>query len=94
MDRPGHNKVSLFVGTEVEHTPAVGLKTLFVVGVQPVELIDAAYTAHKCTHIYFGANASFGPDGTDQYGEPWDKMISHCLKKDYLCTLDFDSSDT
>ena len=94
MDRPGHNKVSLFVGTEVEHTPAFGLKTLFVVGIQPVELIDAAYTAHKCTHIYFGANASFGPDGTDQYGPPWDKMISHCLKKGYLCTLDFDVADT
>jgi hypothetical protein len=94
MDRPGHNKVSLFVGTEVEHTPAYGQKTLFVVGVQPVELIKAAYVAHKCTHIYFGANQSFGPDGTDQYGPPWDEMISYCLKKGYLCTLDFDASDT
>jgi hypothetical protein len=94
MDRPGHNKVSLFVGTEVEHTPAYGQKTLFVVGVQPVELIEAAYVAHKCTHIYFGANQSFGPDGTDQYGPPWDEMISYCLKKGYLCTLDFDASDT
>ena len=94
MDRPGHNNISLFVGTEVEHTPAFGLKTLFVVGVQPVELIEAAYTAHKCTHIYFGANQSFGPDGTDQYGPPWDQMITHCLKKNYLCTLDFDVSDT
>lgn len=94
MNREGHNTASLFVGTEVEHTPAFGLKTLFVVGIQSVELIQAAYTAHKCTHIYFGANASFGPDGTDQYGEPWDQMITHFLKKNYLCTLDFDSSDT
>ena len=94
MNREGHNNASLFVGTEVEHTPAFGLKTLFVVGIQSVELIEAAYTAHKCTHIYFGANASFGPDGTNEYGLPWDQMITHFLKKGYLCTLDFDSSDT
>ena len=91
MNREGHNKASLFVGTEVEHTPAYGLKTLFVVGVQPVELIEAAYVAHKCTHIYFGANQSFGTDST---GPGWDQMITHFLKKNYLCTLDFDSSDT
>lgn len=91
MNREGHNKASLFVGTEVEHTPAYGLKTLFVVGVQPVELIEAAYVAHKCAHIYFGANQSFGTDGTDP---SWDQMITHFLKKNYLCTLDFDSSDT
>lgn len=94
MNREGHNSASLFVGTEVEHTPAYGLKTLFVVGIQSNELIEAAYVAHKCTHIYFGANQSFGPDGTDQYGLPWDQMITHFLKKGYLCTLDFDSSDT
>ena len=32
MDREGHNGVNYFVGTEVERTPAHGLKTLFVVG--------------------------------------------------------------
>ena len=47
MNRVGHNNVSLFVGTEVEHTPAFGLKTLFVVGIQPTELIEAAYIAYK-----------------------------------------------
>lgn len=94
MNREGHKNVWLFVGTEVEHTPAHGLKTLFVVGFQPSELIEAAYTAHKCTHIYFGANQSFAPDGTDSYSEPWDAMISHFLKKNYLCTLDFDVADT
>ena len=94
MNRAGHNQASLFVGTEVEHTPAYGLKTLFVVGVQPVELIEAAYIAHKCQHIYFGANQSFSPDGTDQYDQPWDQMISYFLKKHRRCTLDFDVSDT
>lgn len=93
MDRPGHNNASIFVGTEVEHTPAFGLKTLFVVGIQSVELIEAAYTAHKCEHIYFGANQSFAPDSLDYY-KSWDEMISHFLKKDRLCTLDFDAVDT
>jgi hypothetical protein len=94
MNREGHNNASIFVGTEVEHTPAFGLKTLFVVGVQSVELIEAAYIAHKCEHIYFGANQSFAPDGTVLYHKPWDDMVSHFLKKDRLCTLDFDVADT
>jgi hypothetical protein len=93
MNREGHKNASIFVGTEVEHTPAFGLKTLFVVGVQSVELIEAAYIAHKCEHIYFGANQSFAPDSLDYY-KPWDEMISHFLKKDRLCTLDFDAVDT
>ena len=50
MDRPGHNSVSLFVGTEVEHSPAYGQKTLFVIDIQPQELIEAAVVVHKCTH--------------------------------------------
>ena len=94
MNRPGHNTASIFVGTEVEYTPAYGLKTLFVVGVQPVDLIEAAYIAHQCQHIYFGANQSFGPDGTSMYHEPWDEMIGYFLKKNRRCTLDFDVSDT
>lgn len=94
MNRSGHNSASLFVGTEVEHSPAYGLKTLFVVGVQSVGEIEDAYLSYKCEHIYFGANQSFGPDGTDHYGKPWDEMIGYFLKKNYLCTLDFDSSDT
>ena len=93
MNREGHKNASIFVGTEVEHTPAFGLKTLFVVGVQSVELIEAAYIAHQCEHIYFGANQSFAPDSLDYY-KSWDEMISHFLKKDRLCTLDFDAVDT
>ena len=59
MNRNGHNTAQLFVGTEIEFTPAHGQKTLFVVGIQPKELIEVAMIAHKCTHIYFGANQSF-----------------------------------
>jgi hypothetical protein len=91
MDRPGHNNASIFVGTEVEHTPAFGLKTLFVVGIQSVELIEAAYIAHKCEHIYFGANASFPRiDTNDSAWTVWENMIHPFLSRGYLCTLDID----
>jgi hypothetical protein len=93
MDRAGHHNVSLFVGTEVEHTPAYGLKTLFVVDIQSIELIEAAYIAHQCEHIYFGANQSFVPNGTKNYFVLWEEMITYFLKKDRLCTLDFDVSN-
>jgi len=93
MNRDGHNNVSLFAGTEIEYTPAYGLKTLFVVGAQSVELIEAAYIAYKCEHIYFGANQSFAPDGTADFFSPWESLIFHFLKKNYLCTLDFDVSN-
>ena len=32
--------VRFFVGNEVEHTPAYGMRTLFVVGVQPTNEIQ------------------------------------------------------
>jgi len=91
MNREGHKNVSIFVGTEVEHTPAFGLKTLFVVGIQSVELIEAAYIAHKCEHIYFGANASFPAIGTnDSEWTVWENMIHPFLSRGYVCTLDID----
>lgn len=91
MDRPGHHNINLFVGTEVEHTPAFGKKTLFVVGIQDIELIEAAYIAHRCEHIYFGANQSFPElETNNSQWHDWDEMIFYFLKKDYLCTLDID----
>jgi len=91
MDRPGHNNASIFVGTEVEHTPAFGLKTLFVVGIQNIEIIEAAYIAHKCEHIYFGANASFPHIGTNSSEwTVWENMIHPFLSRGYVCTLYID----
>ncbi len=46
MNRQGHTNTKLFVGIEVEHTPAYNQKTLFVVGVQDKDLIEAAAIAH------------------------------------------------
>lgn len=93
MDRPGHKNISLFVGTEVEHSPVIGHKTLFVVGIQPYELILAAAVAHKCSHIYFGANQSFPKLDTNSADWIlWENMIHPFLTEGYWCTLDLDVS--
>jgi hypothetical protein len=99
MDRPGHENVKFFVGTEVEHSPAFGMKTLFVVGIQPVEAIHAWAVAHKCDHIYFGANQSFPKlDVNNTEWKPWENMIGFMLQSGfggghrYTCTLDLDVS--
>jgi len=94
MDRPGHSNTKLFVGTEVEHSPTYGQKTLFVVGVQESDLIEATVIAHKCTHVYFGANQSF-PNGrtTSSDWTRWENMIFPFLARGYWCTLDIDVNE-
>ena len=90
MNREGHEDVKFFYGTEVEHTPAFGKKTLFVVGLQTAD--DIAAHMQGCEHIYFGANQSFpNPDTNDaEAWKPWEDMIRGFLDRDYLCTLDID----
>ena len=98
MIREGHEQVNFFVGTEVEHTPAFGLLTMFVVGVHSEDAIIQALDTHYAlggkpiTHIYFGANQSFpNPDINDAaVWKQWENMIVSCLQKGYLCTLDID----
>lgn len=95
MDRPGHEDTKFFVGTEVEHTPAYGMRTLFVVGVQNTAEIHANALAHNCEHIYFGANQSFPANGTADW-KSWEDMIGTMLRSGlgnnhyYMCTLDLD----
>lgn len=79
-------RVTYFVGDEVEHTPAHMLKTLFVVGVMASEEITDIATKHECDHVYFGANQSF--DG-ENIGE-WVRQIEHVLRLGYKATLDLD----
>jgi hypothetical protein len=81
--------VKYFVGNEVERTPAYGMRTLFVTGIQPVDEIEWWYNEEKCEHIFFGANHSFNPI-VDDYDSwlPWEDMIYYFLKKDILCSLD------
>jgi hypothetical protein len=90
MNREGHENIKFFYGTEVEHTPALGKKTLFVVGVQNVD--DIAANIQGCEHIYFGANQSFPNINTTDYVKwsQWENMILYFLQKGYLCTLDID----
>lgn len=79
------DNVQFFTGVEVEHTPAFGMKTLFVTGVQTVE--DIAANLQGCEHIFFGANHSFNPKEYDSWKQ-WEDMIYFFLKKEYLCSLD------
>lgn len=94
--------VDFFFGTEVEHSPAYGMKTLFVVGVKdPAEILRIAGETQEyldetqCVkHIYFGANMSFphiAYDDAEQW-KAWESMIQTCLDAGYWCTLDFDVS--
>jgi len=102
MNRPEHDDAKFFVGTEVEHTPAYGKKTLFVIGVQDyhkiLELVVDSQshldTNQRIEHVYFGANMSFPKlsvnDGAGW--APWESMIYAVLEHDILCTLDIDIS--
>jgi hypothetical protein len=103
MNREGHNNVKFFTGTEVEHTPTHGQKTLFVVGLQDANEIlkilsdYREYTDHSkhITHVYFGANMSFPASirtNDAVFWNPWESMIRKCLDAGYTCTLDIDVS--
>lgn len=95
MHREGHDNIDFFTGTEVEHTPAHGMKTLFVVGVHdPFEVIKQA-RINGVDHIYFGANQSFPSLDTKDLNDvavwfEWTSMIFRCLSEKFLCTLDLD----
>ena len=79
--------INFFVGTEIEHTPAFGMKTLFVTGVQSSPDIQARALAYECKHLFFGANHSFNPTANEEW-KAWEDMICLFLKSGYLCTLD------
>jgi hypothetical protein len=87
--------IKFFIGKEVEHTPAFGLNTLFVTGVQPVQEIQDwlddfnSYEdkSKHIEHIFFGANHSFNPQTYEEH-KAWEEMIFFFLAKDYLCSLD------
>ena len=78
--------VVFFTGIEIEHTPAYGKETLFVVGVQPTAQITARLNKPG-QHIFFGANHSFNPQTADEWKE-WENMITHYLDMGYWCSLD------
>lgn len=85
--------VEYFVGTEVEHTPQFGKRTLFVVGIKnPEDIMDMA-DENGCGHVYLGANMSFNvTDNTESQWAPWEAMAFPLLEKGYWVTLDIDST--
>ena len=92
MIRAGHDKVTFFTGIEVEHTPAFGKTTLFVVGVQDSQIVLQEAKNNDCEHIYFGADQSFPAlDKNDgDAWRDWEIMVQDCLEAGWLCTLDLD----
>jgi hypothetical protein len=80
------DNVVFFEGIEVEHTPAFGMHTLFVTGVQSTSEITPRLRKPG-QHIFFGANHSFNPTTRDEWKD-WETMIEHYLKQGYLCSLD------
>ena len=92
MIRDGHEEVGFFIGTEVEHTPAFGCRTLFVVGVQDSQIVQQEAKNNDCDHLYFGANQSFPSlevNDADEWRD-WEVMVQDCLEAGWLCTLDLD----
>jgi len=87
------DSVEFFTGWEVEKTPAFGMNTLFVTGLQPADNIIDLYDRNKCEHIFFGANHSFQPGEDYAEWEQWERMIAYFLDNNYLCTLDIPLSE-
>jgi hypothetical protein len=100
MNRPEHDNTKFFIGTEVEHTPAYGKKTLFVIGVQDyhdiLEIVVDSQShldaSQHIEHVYFGANMSFPKLSVNDGASwaPWETMIYAVLEHNILCTLDID----
>ena len=80
-----NSNVNFFTGVEVEHTPAYGMETLFVTGLQETSTIQDYLEQSKSKHIFFGANHSFNDR---VFVEEWIEMIEGFLKQGYWCSLD------
>jgi hypothetical protein len=91
LDTSERKATTYFIGTEVENTAMKGERTLFVVGVRPVDEIVAQLNKvgrNDIRHIYLGTSQSFTPQSYDDW-KAWDKMIMGLLGLNYWVTLDF-----
>lgn len=88
LNTDSRQMVDYFVGTEVENTAMKGERTLFVVGIKPVEEIVQLCEQENVRHIYFGTSQSFHPHSPYDWAA-WNDMIKPLLIKDYWVTLDF-----
>jgi hypothetical protein len=80
--------VIYFTGFEVEHTVMFGQKTLFVVGIQPVQEVIARANDNDCQHIYLGTSQCFKPTSAEDW-KAWDALITPLLDAGLWVTLDF-----
>ena len=88
MIRQGHESADFFFGEEVEHTPALGRQTLFVIGYHTAEEIEAKLEIPRTVdHIFFGANDSYRPKTTQDY-VGWESVIETFLDRGFWCSLD------
>jgi hypothetical protein len=85
------DSITFFTGVEVEKTPAFGMKTLFVTGVQDYYEIKQHVINEGIEHIFFGANHSYKPVAADEF-ETWDLMIRAFTDQDIICSLDIPST--
>lgn len=93
-DNGSADQVVYFIGNEVEHTPAFGMRTLFVTGLQLILDIEhqlSRVNRKDIKHIFFGANHSFNPQTKEEW-DAWEIMIQHFLDTGYLCSLDIPMS--
>lgn len=85
-----------FTGVEVENSPAKGMNTLFVVGIQPVETILEVSIRENIKHIYIGANMSLHGVKYDDFNEwlKWNQMIDKLLEFSHVeyVTVDIELS--
>jgi len=81
--------ITVFIGKEIEHTPAYGMDTLFIVGVLSTKEINEYLEQYpNIEHIFFGANHSYdNVENIDEY-DVWEHMIMYFLSAGYLCSLD------
>jgi hypothetical protein len=85
-----------FIGTEVENSPAKGMLTLFVVGIQPTADILEIAVRNNIRHIYLGANMSLHNVANDDHNtwREWDRMMEALLEDSYIdyITVDLEAS--
>jgi hypothetical protein len=93
MERRGHEKASIFTGIEVERTPQYRERTVFVVGVQNINEIEAIAGKFGSTHIYLGANHSFPRNPGAESWANFEGMAKYFLKRDFWVTLDLDIAE-
>ena len=86
-----------FIGNEVEKTPALHMKTLFVNGMLDADEVVAKAKDNGITHVYLGANHSFWLDDKDASGvatpeqfRGWNNLFNKLREAGFWITLDYD----